>query len=76
MLETAARYLNVQPEALDLTLDANAGQSVVYAPALPAKRMTVGEIATRCWTDSWKTIAAVDSYRPVNCPPAYVSVFV
>jgi CO/xanthine dehydrogenase Mo-binding subunit len=76
LLETAARYLNVQPEALDLTLDADAGQGVVYAPALPAKRMTVGEIATRCWTDSWKTIAAVDSYRPVNCPPAYVSVFV
>ena len=38
--------------------------------------MTIGEIATRCWTDSWKTIASVESYRPVNCPPAYVSVFV
>ena len=38
--------------------------------------MTIGEIATRCWTDSWKTIASVESYRPVNCPPAYVTVFV
>jgi xanthine dehydrogenase molybdenum-binding subunit len=37
--------------------------------------MTIGEIATRCWTESWKTIASVESYRPVNCPPAYVSVF-
>jgi xanthine dehydrogenase molybdenum-binding subunit len=38
--------------------------------------MTIGEIATRCWTESWKTIAAVESYRPVHCPPAYVAVFV
>ena len=43
---------------------------------MPEKQMTIGQLATRCWTDSWKTIAAVDSYRPVNCPPAYVSVFV
>ena len=38
--------------------------------------MTIGEVAPRCWTDSWKTIASVESYRPVNCPPAYVTVFV
>jgi xanthine dehydrogenase molybdenum-binding subunit len=37
--------------------------------------MTIGEIATRCWTESWKTIASVEIYRPVHCPPAYVSVF-
>jgi xanthine dehydrogenase molybdenum-binding subunit len=37
--------------------------------------MTIAEIATRCWTESWKTIASVESYRPVHCPPAYVSVF-
>ena len=76
LIETAARYLNVMPESLTLMADEAAGQGVIYAPSLPAKRMTIGEIAARCWTDSWKTIAAVDSYRPVNCPPAYVSVFV
>jgi xanthine dehydrogenase molybdenum-binding subunit len=76
LIETAACYLNVMPESLTLMADEAAGQGVIYAPALPAKRMTIGEIAARCWTDSWKTIAAVDSYRPVNCPPAYVSVFV
>jgi xanthine dehydrogenase molybdenum-binding subunit len=37
--------------------------------------MTLAEVATRCWTESRKTIASVDSYRPVNCPPAYVTVF-
>jgi xanthine dehydrogenase molybdenum-binding subunit len=68
--------MNVQPEALKLRLDEALGQGVVYAPSLPGKQMTVGEIATRCWTDSWKTIAAVESYRPVNCPPCYVTVFV
>ncbi len=76
LLETVARYLNVMPEALTLTLDEELGQGVVYAPAIPDRRMTIAELATRCWTESWKTIAAVESYRPVNCPPAYVAVFV
>ncbi len=76
LLETAAHYLNVQPEALTLELDEESSQGLVYAPAIPERRMTLREIATRCWTESWKTIAAVESYRPVNCPPAYVSVFV
>jgi xanthine dehydrogenase molybdenum-binding subunit len=76
LLETAARYLDVMPEALTLKLHEALGQGVVYAPAIPEKRMTLAQIATRCWTDSWKTIAAVDSYRPTNCPPAYVTIFV
>jgi xanthine dehydrogenase molybdenum-binding subunit len=76
LLETAGRFMNVQPEALALRMDEQAGQGVVYVRAIPDRQMTVGEIATRCWTDSWKTIASVQSYRPVNCPPAYVSVFV
>jgi len=75
IFETAARYLNVMPEALTMALDEAAGQSVIYATAIPERRMTLSELATRCWTESWKTIAAVESYRPVHCPPAYVSVF-
>jgi xanthine dehydrogenase molybdenum-binding subunit len=76
VMETAARYLNVMPEALTLALDTELGQGVVYAPAIPDRRMTLSELATRCWSESWKTIAAVASYRPTNCPPAYVTVFV
>jgi xanthine dehydrogenase molybdenum-binding subunit len=76
LLATAARYLNVQPEALQLRMDNALGQGVIYVPSIPDKKMTIGEVATRCWTESWKTIASVQSYRPVNCPPAYVSVFV
>jgi xanthine dehydrogenase molybdenum-binding subunit len=76
LLQTAARYLNVQPESLKIRVDEHLGQGIVYVPAIPDRHMTIGEIATRCWTESWKTIASVESYRPVSCPPAYVSVFV
>jgi xanthine dehydrogenase molybdenum-binding subunit len=76
ILETAGRYLNVMPEALSLRLDEELGQSLVYAPSMPERAMTLGELATRCWEQSWKTIASVVSYRPTHCPPAYVTVFV
>ncbi len=76
IFETAAHYLNVMPGALALRLDAGLGQSVIYAPDIPGRQMTLGELATRCWTESRKTIAQVDSYRPTSCPPAYVTVFV
>jgi xanthine dehydrogenase molybdenum-binding subunit len=75
LIQTAARFMNVMPEALSIEMDEALGQGVVYAPAISDRRMTIGEIATRCWTESWKTIASVESYRPVNCPPAYVTVF-
>ncbi|MGQ9708875.1 MAG: xanthine dehydrogenase family protein molybdopterin-binding subunit [Anaerolineae bacterium] len=76
LIETAARYLNVMPDALTLTLDESLDQGVIYAPSIPERRMTIAEIATRCWTESWKTIAAVESYRPTSCPPAYMTAFV
>ena len=75
ILETAARYLNTYPDSLDLRLDPDEGQGVVFAPAIGDRTMTLKELATRCWMESWKTLAAVESYRPTNCPPAYVSVF-
>jgi len=75
LLETAAYFLNVMPEALVLDLDHDLGQGVIYASAIPERRMTIAEVATRCWTESRKTIAAVESYRPVHCPPAYLTVF-
>ncbi|HEY3343993.1 MAG TPA: xanthine dehydrogenase family protein molybdopterin-binding subunit [Anaerolineaceae bacterium] len=74
--ETAARYLNVQPEALQLKMDMQLAQAVIFVPSIPEKSMTLKQLASRCWAESWKTIAKVDSYRPTNCPPAYVTVFV
>jgi len=76
ILTTAAHYLNVQAHALTLKLNKDLEQGVVYTPSIPDRTMTLSELATRCWSESWKTIAAVESYRPVNCPPAYVTVFV
>jgi xanthine dehydrogenase molybdenum-binding subunit len=76
ILETAAHYLNVYPDSLDLRLDEEAGQAEIYSPAIDCCRMTLEELAKKCWMESWKTLAAVESYRPTNCPPAYVAVFV
>ncbi len=75
IFETAAHYLNVQPAALKMRMDHELGQAVIYVPSIPDKRLTLKQLASRCWAESWKTIAVVDSYRPVNCPPAYVTVF-
>ena len=75
IIETAAQFMNVMPDALDLKLDRELGQSVVYAPSIPDRTMTLAELATRCWSESRKTLAAVESYRATNCPPAYVTVF-
>ncbi len=76
LIETAARFMNVMPDAVSVRYDAEAGQGILYVPSMPEKCLTISEVATRCWAESWKTIAAVVSYRPVNCPPAYVTVFV
>lgn len=75
IFETAARYLNVQPEAVQMKMDHALGQAVIYVPSIPSKQMTLKQLASRCWSESWKTMVAVDSYRPVACPPAYVTVF-
>jgi xanthine dehydrogenase molybdenum-binding subunit len=75
LFETAAQFLNVMPDSLEITMDRELGQGVVYVPSIPDRRMTLQEIATRCWESSWKTLAATVSFRPTNCPPAYVVVF-
>lgn len=76
LLEAAAGYLDVMPAALALEPGEASGQGVAAVPSVPDRSMTIGEIATRCWAESRRTIATVTSYRAVNCPPAYVAVFV
>jgi xanthine dehydrogenase molybdenum-binding subunit len=75
IVNMAAQFMNVMPGALQLKLDVDQGESVIYAPAIPDRTMTLAEVATRCWTESRKTLAAVESYRATHCPPAYVTVF-
>ena len=76
ILETAAHYMNVYPDSLDLRMNEERQQAVIFAPAIDDRSMTLEELAKRCWMESWKTLASVESYRPTNCPPAYVAVFV
>jgi xanthine dehydrogenase molybdenum-binding subunit len=76
IIETAAVFLNIMPDALRLRLSEERGQTIIYAPAIPDRAMTLAELATRCWSESRKTLVAVESYRATNCPPAYVTVFV
>jgi xanthine dehydrogenase molybdenum-binding subunit len=75
LIEYASRYLNTMPDAMTMRLDEKLGQGVIYTPSIPGKEMTVADVATKLWTESRKTIASVDSYRAVNCPPAYVDVY-
>ncbi len=75
LVETAAQFMNVMPDTLTISLNEELGHGVVHFPAVPDRRMTVKEIARRCWIESRKTIAAVVSHRPVSCPPAYVTTF-
>ena len=75
ILRTAAKYLGVYEDSLKMRVDEARGQAVVFSPAIDGCSMTLEELATKCWMESWKTMAAVESYRPTNCPPAYVSVF-
>jgi xanthine dehydrogenase molybdenum-binding subunit len=76
IIETTATFMNVMSDALTMKLDEERGQAIIYAPAIPDRAMTLAELATRCWSESRKTLAAVESYRATNCPPAYVTVFV
>jgi xanthine dehydrogenase molybdenum-binding subunit len=43
---------------------------------MAGKRITVGEVAKTAQLNDWGTIAAVDSHRQVNCPPAFIAHFI
>lgn len=76
MMAYASRVLGLEPESLVVEPDEQLGQGVIFCPSVPEKRITVGELAKLCQTNSWGTIAAVESLRQVNCPPAYVAYFI
>jgi xanthine dehydrogenase molybdenum-binding subunit len=76
LLDYASRVLGAQAEALVIKPDEELGQGVIYCPSFPEKRITVGALAKMCQVNSWGSIAAVESLRQVNCPPAFVTYFV
>jgi len=76
LLAYAARVLGLEADALVIEPDERLGQGVIHCPSVPDRRITVGALAKLCQTNSWGSIAAVESLRQVNCPPAYVTYFV
>jgi xanthine dehydrogenase molybdenum-binding subunit len=76
LLDYAARVLGMEVSALVIEPDEGLGQGVIHCPSVPDKKISVGALAKLCQTNSWGSIAAVESLRQVNCPPAYVSYFV
>lgn len=76
LLDYASRVLGLQAEALVIKPDEVLGQGVIYCPSFPERSITVGALAKMCQVNSWGSIAAVESLRQVNCPPAFVTYFV
>jgi xanthine dehydrogenase molybdenum-binding subunit len=76
LLSHAARVLGLEADALVIEPSQELGQGVIHCPSVPDRRITVGALAKLCQTNSWGSIAAVESLRPVHCPPAYVTYFV
>jgi xanthine dehydrogenase molybdenum-binding subunit len=76
LLEIASRILQAPPHALKMEVDEEAGQGVIYVEGMVGKRITVGEVAKTAQLNDWGTIAAVDSNRQVNCPPAFIAHFI
>lgn len=76
MLATAARLLEQNPRDLTLELNEELGQAVIYPTGLPAKYLTLGQVAKQAQILSWGTMAATDSYRQKNCPPCFVTHFI
>ncbi len=76
LLDYASRVLGLQAESFVIEPDEELGQGVIYCPSFPEKRITVGALAKMCQVNSWGSIAAVESLRQVNCPPAFVTYFV
>lgn len=76
IFEYASRVLGMQAEALVIEPDYQLMQGVIYCPNFPERRITLGALAKQLQVNSWGTLAAVESLRQVNCPPAYVTYFV
>lgn len=76
IFENAARVLGMQADAFVIEPDSEQGQAVIYCPNFPERRITLGALAKLLQVNSWGTLAAVESLRQVNCPPAYVTYFV
>ncbi|MBI4674590.1 MAG: xanthine dehydrogenase family protein molybdopterin-binding subunit [Chloroflexi bacterium] len=76
IFDYASRMLGMQADSLVIEPDYELMQGVIYCPNFPERRITLGALAKQLQINSWGTLAAVESLRQVNCPPAYVTYFV
>ncbi len=76
IFDYASRILGLQADSLVIEPDTELMQGVIYCPNFPERRITLGALAKQLQINSWGTMAAVESLRQVNCPPAYVTYFV
>lgn len=76
IFDYASRILGLQADSLVIEPDYELMQGVIYCPNFPERRITLGALAKQLQVNSWGTLAAVESLRQVNCPPAYVTYFI
>lgn len=76
IFEYASRVLELQADSLVIEPDYELMQGVIYCPNFPERRITLGALAKQLQINSWGTMAAVESLRQVNCPPAFVTYFI
>lgn len=76
IFENASRILGLEADSLVIEPDNELMQGVIYCPNFPERRITLGALAKQLQINSWGTLAAVESLRQVNCPPAFVTYFI
>jgi xanthine dehydrogenase molybdenum-binding subunit len=76
LLGFASRLTEVNPDALQIRPDPEAGQGVIFLEGAAGKSITVGETAKIAQIKGWGTAIAVESHRQVNCPPCFVTNFI
>jgi len=75
LLEYASRILGTYPQYLKIRPDEKRKQGIIYAEGISGKEITIKEVAATARNKNWGTIAAVDSLRQAQCPPAYTVYF-
>lgn len=76
IFDYASRVLGLQADSLVIEPDYELMQGIIYCPNFPERNITLGALAKQLQINSWGTMAAVESLRQVNCPPAFVTYFV
>lgn len=76
ILEMAGKVLDENSYQLELLLDKELGQAVIYTKEYHRKNISLGDLAKMAQNYSWGTLAYTDSYRQKNCPPCFTTHFV